>query len=61
MKFYVDTSVTNARMQVSVNLIDRLSITGLEYGTTFLTVQISLLAYRAFLGSKLSDTFKVAP
>ena len=37
---YVDTSFTNARMQVSVNLIDSLSITGLEYGTTFLAIQI---------------------
>ena len=37
---YVDTSFTNARMQVSVNLIDSLSITGLEYGTTFLGIQI---------------------
>ena len=27
-------------MQVSVNLIDRLSITGLEYGITFLATQI---------------------
>ena len=37
---YVDTSFTNARMQVSVNLIDSLSITGLEYGTTFFAIQI---------------------
>ena len=37
---YVDTSFTNARMQVSVNLIESLSITGLEYGTTFLGIQI---------------------
>ena len=37
---HVDTSFTNARMQVSVNLIDSLSITGLEYGTTFLGIQI---------------------
>ena len=27
-------------MYVSVNLIDSLSITGLEYGTTFLAIQI---------------------
>ena len=27
-------------MQVSVNLIDRLSITGLEYGITFLPIQM---------------------
>ena len=37
---YVDTSLTNARIQVSGNLIDSLSITGLEYGTTFLAIQI---------------------
>ena len=37
---YVDTSLTNARIKVSVNLIDSLSITGLEYGTSFLAIQI---------------------
>ena len=37
---YVDTSLTNAMIYVSVNLIDSLSITGLEYGTTFLAIQI---------------------
>ena len=37
---YVDISFTNARMYVSVNLIDSLSITGLEYGITFLVIQI---------------------
>ena len=37
---YVVTSLTNARMNVLVNLIDSLPITGLEYGTTFLAIQI---------------------
>ena len=30
----------NARIQVSVNLIDSLLITSLEYGTTFLAIQL---------------------
>ena len=37
---YVDTSLMNARIQVSVNLIDSLLITSLEYGTTFLAIQL---------------------
>ena len=37
---YVDTSLKNARMKVSVNLIGSLLITGLEYRTAFLATQI---------------------
>ena len=37
---HVDTSLINVRIEVSVKLIDSLSITGLEYGTTFLAIQL---------------------